>query len=130
MRLVFWNSLATESVSASNEKRRALRSSKNQTDEALSIILSTHLMYCKVRSHNPKGVYARRKNLKKENLSFRSHILYPRFEHNYFTKLDDEEKGNIMNSLYRYKAIVRCTHLVASILEHGCKLSILRPLGA
>ena len=121
MRLVFWNSLATESVRAGNEKRRALRLSKNQTGEALSIILSIQF-HRKVRSQNPKGCYASRKNLKKKNLGFRSHILYPRFEHNYFTKLDDEEKGNIINSLYRYKAIVHCTHLVAGILEHGCKL--------
>ena len=51
MRLLFWNSLATESVRAGNEKRRALRSSKNQIDEALSIILSIHLIYCKVVIH-------------------------------------------------------------------------------
>ena len=31
------------------------------------------------------------------------------------------EKGNRLNSLY--KAIVRCTHLVARILQHGCKSS-------
>ena len=65
MRLVFWNSLATESVRAGNEKRRALTSSKNQIDEALSIILSIHLMYCKVRGHNPKGGYSSRKKGKK-----------------------------------------------------------------
>ena len=94
MRLVFWNSLATESVRAGNEKRRALRSSKNQIDEALRIILSIHLMYCKVRSHNPKGGYSSRKKGKK-NLSFRSHLRYPRFEHSCFTKLDVEEIGNI-----------------------------------
>ena len=31
------------------------------------------------------------------------------------------ENGNRLNSLYWYKAIVRCTHLVARILQHGCK---------
>ena len=33
------------------------------------------------------------------------------------------ENGNGLNSLYWYKAIVRCTHLVARILQHGCKFS-------
>ena len=33
------------------------------------------------------------------------------------------ENGNRLNSLYWYKAIVRCTHLVARILQHGCKFS-------
>ena len=28
-----------------------------------------------------------------------------------------------LNSLYWYKVIVRCTHLVARILQHGCKFS-------
>ena len=95
MRLVFWNSLATESVRAGNEKRRALRSSKNQIDEALSIILSIHLMYCKVRSHNPKLRGLLESQERKKNLSFRSHLLYPRFEHSCFTKFDVEENGNI-----------------------------------
>ena len=75
MRLVFWNSIATESVRAGNEKRRALyyvRSSKNQTDEALSIILSIYL-YCKMPSHNPKGGYENRK--KEEKI--------PVFDHTY-----------------------------------------------
>ena len=33
------------------------------------------------------------------------------------------ENGNRLNSLYRYKAIVRCKHLVARILQRGFKLS-------
>ena len=33
------------------------------------------------------------------------------------------ENGNRLNSLYWYKAIVRCTHLFARILQHGCKFS-------
>ena len=33
------------------------------------------------------------------------------------------ENGNRLNSLYWYKAIVRCTHLVARILQHGYKFS-------
>ena len=33
------------------------------------------------------------------------------------------ENGNRLNSLYWYKAIVRCTHLFARILQHGCKSS-------
>ena len=33
------------------------------------------------------------------------------------------ENGNRLNSLYRYKAIVRCIHLVARILQQGCKFS-------
>ena len=75
MRLLFWNSLATESVRAGNEKRRALRCSKNQIDEALSIILSIHLMYCKVRSHNPKGGYASRKKEEKKSQFSITHIV-------------------------------------------------------
>ena len=31
------------------------------------------------------------------------------------------ENGNRLNSLYWYKAIVRFTHLVTRILQHGCK---------
>ena len=31
------------------------------------------------------------------------------------------ENGNRLNSLYCYKVIVRCTHLVARILQRGCK---------
>ena len=33
------------------------------------------------------------------------------------------ENGNRLNSLYWYKAIARYTHLVARILQHGCKFS-------
>ena len=59
---------------------------------------------------------------KKKNPWFRSRILCPGFERNCFTRLDTEN-GNRLNSLYWYKAIVRCTHLVARILQHGCKFS-------
>ena len=114
MRLVFWNSLATESVRC-NEQRSELRSSKKQTDKALSRIFF-HLQY-KVRSHNPKGGRASRKKEKR----------IPVFDHTYciqflnITALQNsiKENGNTLNSLYRYKAIVRCTHVVARILQHG-----------
>ena len=42
--------------------------------------------HCKVRSHNPKGGCPCRE--KKKNPCFRSHILCPKFEHNYFAKPD------------------------------------------
>ena len=108
LRLVFWISLTTDSAMC-NEKRRALRSSKNQIDGVLSrIFIHSH---CKVQSRNHKEVahVARNKN----NPWFRSHILSKVFKQN----------GNRINSLYWYKAIVRYKHLVARILQDGFKLS-------
>ena len=67
-----------------NEKRRALQSSINQIDGVLSrIFIHSH---CKARSHNAKGGCTCRE--KKKSPLFRSHILCPRFENNYVTKLD------------------------------------------
>ena len=110
LRLVFWISITKDSGMCS-EKRRPLRSSKNQIDGALSrIFIHSH---CKVQirvviikevAHVPRN---------KKNPWFRSHILSKTFEQN----------GNRINSLYWYKAIVRCKHLVARILQHGFKLS-------
>ena len=102
-----------------NEKRRALRSSKNQIDGVLSrIFIHSH---CKARSHNPKGSCACREKKKR----------IPVFDHTYCvqglnittSQNSITENGNRLNSLYWYKAIVRCTHLVARILQHGCKFS-------
>ena len=104
-----------------NEKRRALRSSKNQIDGVLSrIFIHSH---CKVRSHNPKGGCACREKKKR----------IPDFDHTYCvqglnittSQNSITENGNRLNSLYWYKAIVRCKHLVARILQHGFKLSSL-----
>ena len=55
----------------------------------------------------------------------------PDFDHTYCVQVLNittsqnsiAENGNRLNSLYWYKAIVRCTHLVARILQHGCKFS-------
>ena len=102
-----------------NEKRRALWSRKNQIDRVLSrIFIHSH---CKVRSHNPKGGCACREKKKR----------IPDFDHTYCvqglnittSQNSITENGNRLNSLYWYKAIVRCTHLVARILQHGCKFS-------
>ena len=38
------------------------------------------------------------------------------------------ENRNKLNSLYWYKAIVRCTHVVARILEHGYKFNLVADL--
>ena len=116
--LVFRISFRTDSARC-NEKRRALWSSKNQIDRVLSrIFIHSH---CKVRSHNPKGGCACREKKKR----------IPDFDHTYCvqglnittSQKSITENGNKLNSLYWYKAIVRCTHLVARILQHGCKFS-------
>ena len=97
-----------------NEKRMALRSSKNQIDGILSrIFIHSH---CKARSHNPKGGCACRD----PDLTYCVQGLNITTSQNSIT-----ENGNRLNSLYWYKAIVRCTHLVARILQHGCKFSSL-----
>ena len=70
LRLVFWISLTTD-LARCNEKRRALRSSKNQIDGVLSrIFIHSH---CKARSHNPKGSCACREKKKR----------IPVFDHTY-----------------------------------------------
>ena len=52
----------TTDLARRNEKRRALRCSKNQIDRVLSrIFIRSH---CKARSHNPKGSCARREQKK------------------------------------------------------------------
>ena len=103
-----------------SEKRRALWSSQNQIDRVLSRI-SIH-SHCKARrSHNPKGGYTYREKKK----------IIPDFDHTYCvqglntttSQNSIAENGNRLNSLFWYKAIVRCTHLVARILQHGCKFS-------
>ena len=91
----------------------ALRSSKNQIDGIVSrIFVHSH---CKARNHNPKGGCACREKKKKSLIS--SHILCLRFEH----KMENGNRLLKVNSLYWYKAIVRCTHLAAYILQHGFK---------
>ena len=117
--MVFWISFRTDSARC-NEKRRALWSSKNQIDRVLSrIFIHSH---CKVRrSHNPKGGYTYREKEKR----------IPDFDHTYCvqglntttSQNSIAENGNRLNSLYWYKAIVRCKHLVARILQRGLKLS-------
>ena len=55
----------------------------------------------------------------------------PDFDHTYFvqglniptSQNSITENGDRLNSLYRYKAIVRCIHLVARILQQECKFS-------
>ena len=116
--LVLWISFRTDSARY-NEKRRALWSSKNQIDRVLSRIFIHS--YCKVRSHNPKGGCACREKKKR----------IPDFNHTYClqglnitaSQNSITENRNRLNSFYWYKAIVRCTHLVARILQHGCKFS-------
>ena len=106
--LVFWISFRTDSARC-NEKRRALWS---------RIYIHSH---CKVRSHNPKGGCSCREKEKR----------IPDFDHTYcvqglnITTSQNAitENGNRLNSLYWYKAIARYTHLVARILQHGCKFS-------
>ena len=109
LRLVFWVSRTTDSARC-NEKRRALRSTKSQIDGVLSrIFIHSH---CKVRNHNPKGGCACREKKK-----------VPDFDHTYCvqglnittSQNSITENGNRLNSLYWYKAIVRCTHSVARI---------------
>ena len=76
--------------------------------------------HCKVRNHNPKGGCACREEKK-----------VPDFDHTYCVQglnittpqNSITENRNRLKSLYGYKAIVRCTHLVAHILQHGCKFS-------
>ena len=101
-----------------NEKRRTLRSSKKQIDGVLSrIFIHSH---CKARSHNSKGGCACRQKKKR----------VPYFDHKYCvqglnvttSQNSITENENRLSSLYWYKAIVRCTHSVARILRHGCKL--------
>ena len=71
LRLVFWISLTTDSAMC-NEKRRGLRSSKNQIDGVLSrIFIHSH---CKVQSHNHKGGCSCREK-KKESLISITHIV-------------------------------------------------------
>jgi len=118
MSLVFWNSLAAESVRF-NENRRALRSSKNQIDDALSRILG--FFTCNVRY----GVIIRKEVVRVARKKKQSHF----FDHTYCiqglnittSQYSTKENGHKLYSLYRYKAIIRCTHLVARILQHGCK---------
>ena len=100
------------------EKRRALRSSKKQIDGVLSrIFIHSH---CKVQSHHPKGGCICHEK-KKESLISITHIVQGL---NIFTSQNSiTENGNRLNSLYRYKAIVLCKHLVARILQRGFKLS-------
>ena len=116
LRLVFYIFLTTD-FAMCNEKRRELRASKNQIDGVLSrIFIHSH---CKVRSHNPKGGCACREKKKR----------IPDFDHTYCvqglnittSQNSITENGNRLNSLYWYKAIVRCTHLAACILQHGFK---------
>ena len=94
---------------------------KNQIDRVLSrIFIHSH---CKVRSHNPKRGCASREKIKR----------IPDFDHTYWVQglnittsqnsMTITENGNWLNRLYWYRAIVRCTHLVARILQHGCKFS-------
>ena len=118
--MVFWVSLTTDSARC-NEKRRALRSSKNQIDGVLSrIFIHSH---CKVRSNNPKGGCACLKK-KKESLVSITHIASKASIASITTSQNSiTENGNRLNSLYWYKAIVRCTHLVARILQHGYKFN-------
>ena len=98
-----------------NEKRMALRATKNQIDGILSrIFIHSH---CKARSHNPKEGCACREKKKR----------VPYFDHTYCvqglnittSQNSITENGNRLNSLYWYKAIVRCTRLVARILQHA-----------
>ena len=95
------------------------RSSNNQIEGVLSrIFIHSH---CKARSHNPKGGCACREKIKR----------IPDFNHTYCVQCLNittsqnsiTEKGNRLNNLYWYKAIARCTHLVARILQHVCKFS-------
>ena len=94
LRLVFWISLTTDSARC-NEKRKALRSSKNQIDRVLSgkFILSHY----KVQSHNPKGGFACREK-KKESLISITHIVQGL---NIFTSQNSiTENVNRLNILY------------------------------
>ena len=92
----------------------ALRSSKNQIDAVLSrIYIHSH---CKARSHNPKGRCACREK-KKKKPCFRSHILCPRFEHNYFTKLDYVQKKRIGVKQFVLKLSYRPLHTFSRTLS-------------
>ena len=116
LRLVFWISLTTDSAMC-NGKCVALRSSKSQINGDLSrMFIHSH---CKVRSHNPKGgcpCREKKKRIPVFNRTFCVQSLNITTPQNSIT-----ENGNGLNNLCWYKAIVRCTHLFASILQHGCK---------
>ena len=74
LRLVFWISLTTDSATC-NEKRKGLRSSKNQIDGVLSrIFIHSH---CKGQSHNHKGGCSCRE--KKKRIPDFDHTYFPRF---------------------------------------------------
>ena len=91
-----------------NEKRGPLRSSKNQIDGAEHLF--THIVKYRVIIIQEVAHVARRK---KESLISITHIVQ-----GFWAKC-----RNRINSLFWYKAIVRCKHLVARILQHGFKLS-------
>ena len=101
--MVFWISLTTDSAMC-NEKRRALYDqAKTKSTESLAEYLFTHIVKCRVVIIKEVAHVAGNK----KNPWFRSHILSKVFE----------QMG------IGYKAIVRCKHLVAHILQHGFKLS-------
>ena len=64
---------------------------KTKSTESLAEYLFTHIVKHGVIILKEVAHVAR----KKKNPCFRSHILCPRFEHNYFTKLDYVQKTGI-----------------------------------
>ena len=92
-------------------KSAAFRSGKNQIDGVFSRIFNHS--HFKARSHNPKGACACRE--KKISLFLITHTV---------SKVSRQLQTSLeYRSLYWYKAIFRCPHLVARILQHRCKIS-------
>ena len=97
----------------------AERSSKNQIDGVLLVeYLFTHIVKYGVIILKEIAHVAR----KKKNPWFRSHILSKVWTY-LPQKTRVQNNGNRLNILYWYKAIVRCKHLDARILQHEFKFS-------